>query len=51
MTPSKTMGNAEWRFYEAARELRLPDVLRVAPRRMLYGKGAGVGRTSGIVLW
>ena len=28
------MGNAEWRLYDAAGELRLPDFLRVAPYRM-----------------
>ena len=33
----KSMGNAEWCFYEAVGALRLPPLLRVAPYRMAEG--------------
>ena len=39
----KSMGNAERCFYEAADELRLPEFLRVAPRRMAEGTPSSEG--------
>ena len=33
----QSMGHAEWRFYEAVCDLRLPDFLRAAPYRMVQG--------------